>query len=127
MSLADGGFTHAGQAGPLLVAAGVAALVGVIGFLSPCVLPLVPGYLSTISAVPFSASNLLEIVFWYGISRMSAAGSQTRVGPEGFRISTRVVTSEVRPESVFASAPNRRSAFGARRLADPRPAARRRG
>ena len=31
---------------PLFVSAAVAALVGLIGFLSPCVLPLVPGYLS---------------------------------------------------------------------------------
>ena len=32
--------------GPLLVAAAVAALVGLVSFASPCVLPLVPGYLS---------------------------------------------------------------------------------
>jgi cytochrome c-type biogenesis protein len=40
--------------GPLLVAAGVAALVGLISFASPCVLPLVPGYLSYVSALPVS-------------------------------------------------------------------------
>jgi len=32
-------------------AAGVAALVGLIGFLSPCVLPLVPGYLSYVAGL----------------------------------------------------------------------------
>src|SRR4029079_15324052 len=37
--------------GPLLVAAGVAALVGLISFASPCVLPLVPGYLSYVTGV----------------------------------------------------------------------------
>lgn len=37
--------------GPLLVAIGVAALVGLIGFLSPCVLPLVPGYLSYVAGL----------------------------------------------------------------------------
>jgi cytochrome c-type biogenesis protein len=37
--------------GPLLVAAGAAALVGVLGFLSPCVLPLVPGYLSYVTGL----------------------------------------------------------------------------
>ncbi|HSV67600.1 MAG TPA: cytochrome c biogenesis protein CcdA [Mycobacteriales bacterium] len=37
--------------GPLLVAAGVAALVGLISFLSPCVLPLVPGYLSYVTGL----------------------------------------------------------------------------
>jgi cytochrome c-type biogenesis protein len=51
MPLADPGFTHAVTDGPLLVAAGVAALVGLVGFLSPCVLPLVPGYLSYVAGL----------------------------------------------------------------------------
>lgn len=37
--------------GPLLVAMAVAALVGLISFLSPCVLPLVPGYLSYVAGL----------------------------------------------------------------------------
>jgi cytochrome c-type biogenesis protein len=37
--------------GPLLIAAGVAALVGLISFASPCVLPLVPGYLAYVSGL----------------------------------------------------------------------------
>jgi cytochrome c-type biogenesis protein len=49
--LAQSGFVHAVTNGPLLVAAGVAALVGVVGFLSPCVLPLVPGYLSYVAGL----------------------------------------------------------------------------
>ncbi len=40
-------FAHTVLAGPLLVAAPVALLAGLVSFLSPCVLPLVPGYLST--------------------------------------------------------------------------------
>ena len=51
MLLAANGLTHTVQSGPLLVAAGVAALVGVVGFLSPCVLPLVPGYLSYVAGL----------------------------------------------------------------------------
>ena len=48
--------------GPLLVAAGVAALVGLISFASPCVLPLVPGYLSYVAGLvgtgtPVAAGN----------------------------------------------------------------------
>jgi cytochrome c-type biogenesis protein len=50
-ALATSSFIHAVQDGPLLVAAGVAALVGVVGFLSPCVLPLVPGYLSYVAGL----------------------------------------------------------------------------
>jgi cytochrome c-type biogenesis protein len=45
------GLTHTVTDGPLLAAAGVAALVGVVGFLSPCVLPLVPGYLSYVAGL----------------------------------------------------------------------------
>ena len=51
MLASGGGFTHTVTDGPLLAAAGVAALVGLIGFLSPCVLPLVPGYLSYVAGL----------------------------------------------------------------------------
>jgi cytochrome c-type biogenesis protein len=37
--------------GSLVAAALVAALVGLVGFLSPCVLPLVPGYLSYVAGL----------------------------------------------------------------------------
>jgi cytochrome c-type biogenesis protein len=37
--------------GPLLVGMAVAALVGLISFASPCVLPLVPGYLSYVTGL----------------------------------------------------------------------------
>lgn len=37
--------------GPLIAAAGIALLVGIIGFLSPCVLPLVPGYLAYVAGL----------------------------------------------------------------------------
>src|SRR5690349_11083096 len=39
-------FRGIATSGPLVVAVGVAALAGLVSFLSPCVLPLVPGYLS---------------------------------------------------------------------------------
>lgn len=43
--------------GPLLVAGAVAALVGLISFLSPCVLPLVPGYLSYVAGLSGAAAE----------------------------------------------------------------------
>ncbi len=43
--------------GPLLVAAAVAALVGLVSFASPCVLPLVPGYLSYVTGLAGSATR----------------------------------------------------------------------
>ena len=55
--LAANTFTSTVQTGPLLVAAGVAVLVGVIGFLSPCVLPLVPGYLSYVAGLSGDADK----------------------------------------------------------------------
>jgi cytochrome c-type biogenesis protein len=39
-------FAAIATSGPIIVAIGVAALAGLVSFLSPCVLPLVPGYLS---------------------------------------------------------------------------------
>ena len=44
--------------GPLLVAAAVAALVGLISFASPCVLPLVPGYLSYVAGLVGSPAQV---------------------------------------------------------------------
>jgi cytochrome c-type biogenesis protein len=45
------GFADIVLDGPLLVAAAVAALVGLVSFLSPCMLPLVPGYLSYVTGL----------------------------------------------------------------------------
>ena len=44
-------FAHLASGGPLLVAMVVAALAGLVSFLSPCVLPLVPGYLSYVTGM----------------------------------------------------------------------------
>jgi cytochrome c-type biogenesis protein len=39
------------QSGPLIAAVAVAALAGLVSFLSPCILPLVPGYLSYVTGL----------------------------------------------------------------------------
>jgi len=44
-------FVSAVNDGPLLVAMPVAAAAGLVSFLSPCVLPLVPGYLSYVTGL----------------------------------------------------------------------------
>ncbi|WP_418004874.1 cytochrome c biogenesis CcdA family protein [Mycobacterium sp. PDNC021] len=44
-------FAETAAAGPLLVAIGVSVLAGLVSFASPCVVPLVPGYLSYLAAV----------------------------------------------------------------------------
>ena len=45
------GFEGIAAAGPLLLALGVCVLAGLVSFASPCVVPLVPGYLSYLAAV----------------------------------------------------------------------------
>ena len=45
------GVTHLVQTGPLILAAPIAAAAGAITFLSPCCLPLVPGYLSYVTGM----------------------------------------------------------------------------
>ncbi len=42
--------------GPLLVAVLIAALAGLVSFASPCVLPLVPAYLSYVSGLPVASA-----------------------------------------------------------------------
>lgn len=44
-------FAELAADGPLLVAMGVAALAGLVSFLSPCILPLVPGYVSYVTGL----------------------------------------------------------------------------
>jgi cytochrome c-type biogenesis protein len=45
------GFAGTAASGPLVLALGVCVLAGLVSFASPCVVPLVPGYLSYLAAV----------------------------------------------------------------------------
>lgn len=45
------GFAEIATAGPVLLALAVCVLAGLVSFASPCVVPLVPGYLSYLAAV----------------------------------------------------------------------------
>src|SRR6266700_2702079 len=47
----SGGVGHLILSGPLMFAIPVAAAAGAVTFLSPCVLPLVPGYLSYVTGM----------------------------------------------------------------------------
>jgi cytochrome c-type biogenesis protein len=57
--------------GPLLLAVPVAALAGLVSFASPCVLPLVPGYLSYVAGL--SGSELAERVASHPVTPAAAA------------------------------------------------------
>ncbi|MGX7677623.1 cytochrome c biogenesis CcdA family protein [Jatrophihabitans sp. DSM 45814] len=59
------------NSGPLIAAIGVSLVVGVIGFLSPCVLPLVPGYLSYVAGLSGSEAA--------AAGSTAAGGGSTRV------------------------------------------------
>ena len=63
-------FAELAKNGPLLLAVGAAALAGLVSFLSPCVLPLMPGYLSYVTGLAGS--------------QLDAAGSRPpAAGPAG--------------------------------------------
>ncbi|MGQ0844311.1 MAG: cytochrome c biogenesis CcdA family protein [Sporichthyaceae bacterium] len=51
MILAEAGFANTVSTGSLLLAIPVAALAGLVSFLSPCVLPLVPGYVGYVTGL----------------------------------------------------------------------------
>ncbi|MDG4763245.1 cytochrome c biogenesis protein CcdA [Solwaraspora sp. WMMD406] len=44
-------YAEIARSGPVLLALGLAALAGLVSFLSPCVLPLAPGYLSYVTGL----------------------------------------------------------------------------
>jgi cytochrome c-type biogenesis protein len=54
------GFTQIAAAGPLVLALGACLLAGLVSFASPCVVPLVPGYLSYLAALVGEESGVHE-------------------------------------------------------------------
>jgi cytochrome c-type biogenesis protein len=54
------GFTEIAAAGPLVLALGVCLLAGLVSFASPCVVPLVPGYLSYLAALVGEEAGVSE-------------------------------------------------------------------
>jgi cytochrome c-type biogenesis protein len=68
-------FASIADSGPLLLAIGVSAVAGLVSILSPCVLPLVPGYLSYVTGL---AGSDLE-----------ASNSNTGTGGGGVAVATK--------------------------------------
>jgi cytochrome c-type biogenesis protein len=75
--------------GPLLVAAAVAALVGLVSFASPCVLPLVPGYLSYVTGLVGSASDRNPPRSWRANHAESPSGGRGAMIAVGEAVDTR--------------------------------------
>ncbi|MCW2682682.1 MAG: ccdA [Blastococcus sp.] len=81
--------------GPLLVAASVAALVGLISFASPCVLPLVPGYLSYVTGLVGSGTPLTAPVPLGGADGAGGTATAVRVGTDERSTRRRMVLGAV--------------------------------
>jgi cytochrome c-type biogenesis protein len=69
-------FAEIAAAGPLLVAVAISVLAGLVSFASPCVVPLVPGYLSYLAAV-VGAGGEEQGAVAVRTSRWRVAGSAT--------------------------------------------------
>src|SRR6266568_6994499 len=69
----SGGVTGLVLNGPLLLAIPVAAAAGAVSFLSPCCLPLVPGYVSYVTGM--SAADLQQRAVRSGPGTLTAAAS----------------------------------------------------
>lgn len=68
-----GGISHLILSGPLILAVPIAAAAGAVTFLSPCVLPLVPGYLSYVTGMSGQDAQ--------GPRQPRRAGTQRHPGP----------------------------------------------
>jgi cytochrome c-type biogenesis protein len=79
----SGGVEHLILSGPLLFAVPVAAAAGAVTFLSPCVLPLVPGYLSYVTGM-----SGVDVQQGAGTGGNPAAGGGTAPGPAGVAVTT---------------------------------------
>jgi cytochrome c-type biogenesis protein len=66
--------------GPLLLAGGVALLAGVISFASPCVVPLVPGYLAYLAALVGADAPPVKVPAPAGAATADPAESEPRAG-----------------------------------------------
>jgi cytochrome c-type biogenesis protein len=66
--------------GPLLVASGVALLAGVVSFASPCVVPLVPGYLAYLAALVGAEAPPVKVPA--GAPEAGAPEAETPEAPE---------------------------------------------
>lgn len=75
--MASSGLSHTVESGNLAVALPIALLVGLIGFLSPCVIPLVPGYLSFLAGVTSATDSPRQRLRTVGAAGLFVAGFST--------------------------------------------------
>ncbi len=83
----SGGIEHLVQSGPLILAAPIAAAAGALTFLSPCVLPLVPGYLSYVTGMSGTDAERAE----------AATAERVAVAPDGTPLTADAVSADGTP------------------------------
>src|SRR5690349_23579383 len=84
----SGGIEHLILSGPLLAAVPVAAAAGAVTFLSPCVLPLVPGYLSYVTGMSGVDAQQAGENGGAGTGGDPAPGGGTAPGPAAVAVTT---------------------------------------
>jgi cytochrome c-type biogenesis protein len=84
----SGGIEHLILSGPLLLAVPVAAAAGAVTFLSPCVLPLVPGYLSYVTGMSGVDAQQATETGGAGTGGKPAPGGGGAPGPAGVAVTT---------------------------------------
>ncbi len=82
------GFAEIAAAGPVLLALGISVLAGLVSFASPCVVPLVPGYLSHLAAVV--GVQEAPVVAEAGLTKQATRTARLRAWPARPRCSSRV-------------------------------------
>jgi cytochrome c-type biogenesis protein len=114
----SGGIGHLILSGPLLFAVPVAAAAGAVTFLSPCVLPLVPGYLSYVTGMSGVDAQQAGGTGAAGNGGDPAPGGGTAPGPAGVAVTTVApstpATTTVAPSTPAAAArpPRHRAVLG---------------
>lgn len=93
------------SSGPLILAIPVAAAAGAVTFLSPCCLPLVPGYLSYITGM--SGAGATGEAGSGGAAQPSAAVAAVGQGGDGGAVTTRTRTAAAGPVGPVALAKGR--------------------
>ncbi|GAA4394894.1 cytochrome c biogenesis CcdA family protein [Tsukamurella soli] len=73
-------FQHAAASGPLLLALGACALAGLVSFASPCIVPLVPGYLSYLSGLVGAEAPPATVAEAHAVRAAARAGRWRVVG-----------------------------------------------
>jgi len=101
----SGGIEHLILSGPLLFAVPVAAAAGAVTFLSPCVLPLVPGYLSYVTGMSgVDAQQATQT----GAGGNPGPGGRAAPGPAAVAVTTVAPSTPV----TAARPPRRRAVLG---------------